>query len=263
MNNVELQKRILTWYAQNKRALPWRTTTDPYHVLVAEVMLQQTQVDRVIPKYRAFLQAFPTISDLADAPLSNVLEFWSGLGYNNRAVRLWEAVKMIKEKYDGKVPSNRGQLLALPGIGPYTADAILSFAFNLPYPCVDTNIRRVLIHELKLPESIPATTLYNIAVQQIPKGKSREWNNALMDYGAIVLTAKKTGIKPLTQQSKFLHSRRWYRGQIMKLLVQKKTIGLNDLIRYFKKDEDAFKDILKELQRDKLVLWREKNIYLP
>ncbi len=263
MEKAYFQQKILQWYTENKRDLPWRRTTDPYKIMVSEIMLQQTQVERVIPKYLAFIERFPTVKDLAQASPGEVLALWSGLGYNGRALRLQKAAKIIYERYEGIIPHSREQLLTLPGIGPYTANALLSFAFNLPYPCIDTNIRRILLHELHLPEHTSIDALYTIAQTLIPEGKSREWHNALMDYGNVVLTSKKTGIKPLTTQSKFLHSRRWYRGQIMKLLVQHKTVTLGHLCKTFQKEKEWLAGLLEEMAEEGLVCFTQETVTLP
>ena len=263
MNSKQLQSKILSWYKVHKRDLPWRKTSDPYKILVSEIMLQQTQVDRVIPKYLAFLKAFPSINALASAKTGDVLTLWSGLGYNARAIRLQKTAQVITKDFKGKFPKDRDVLLTLPGVGPYTANAVLSFAFNLPFPCIDTNIRRILLHELQLPESTSITKLYSIAESLIPKNKSCIWHNALMDYGSSVLTAKKTGIKALTKQSKFLHSRRWYRGQIMKIVVKEKKISLNKLSKLLKKEKTFLVSILDELQKEKLVKVVKNQITLP
>ena len=263
MDKLALQQKILAWYEKNKRDLPWRRTTNPYHIMVSEIMLQQTQVDRVIPKYEAFLQAFPTIWDLAEAPTSQVLELWSGLGYNSRAIRLQEAAKIICKRYDGQIPKSRDALLDLPGIGPYTANAILSFAHNLPHPCIDTNIRRIILHELKLSEKTSPAKLYAIAESLIPENRSRDWHNALMDYGSSILTSRKTGIKPLTTQSKFLHSKRWYRGQILKLLIKEKETTYKELITQFKKTTEEIVTIVQEMEKEKLVSVENERITLP
>ncbi len=259
----EFQKKILSWYAKNKRDLPWRRTTDPYNIMVSEIMLQQTQVDRVMPKYESFIQLFPTVRDLAKAPLSKVLELWSGLGYNSRAIRLHEAAKIICERFEGKIPQNQEKLLSLPGIGPYTATAILSFAFNLPCPCIDTNIRRILMHELKLPASTPQKVLCNIATTLIPEGRSRDWHNALMDYGSVVLTSRTTGIKSLTTQSRFLHSRRWYRGQVMKMLVEEKQTTIEELCRRFAQDKQWIAALIREMQHENLLRSDDDLVLLP
>lgn len=260
MNHQSFQRKILTWYANNKRDLPWRKTNDPYKIFVSEVMLQQTQVERVIPKYILFLQTFPTVAALAHASSRHVLELWSGLGYNRRAIHLHRAAQEITKKYNCMFPADREALLALPGIGPYTANAILSFAFNLPYPCVDTNIRRIFIHELQLPQDISLKELYTLAEKLIPQGKSCEWHNALMDYGSAVLTAKRTGIMPLTTQSRFLHSRRWYRGQIMKLLVKKKNMRLSELMELLKKDTSFLEEIIHSMEKESLLTYNNEVI---
>ena len=137
--------RLLAWYAAEGRShLPWRHTRDPYAVLVSEVMLQQTQVDRVLPKYREFLDRFPTLQALAAAPASEAIKAWAGLGYNMRAVRLHEIARQAVAEYGGELPAALDGLLALKGIGRYTAGAVACFAFGLPVATVDTNIRRVL-----------------------------------------------------------------------------------------------------------------------
>ena len=143
-----LRRAIRRWYRTNARDLPWRRTSDPYRILVSEIMLQQTQVDRVVPKYRAFLARFPTLRALARAPLADVLRAWSGLGYNARAKRLWECAKVIVATHAARVPSDIETLRALPGIGPYTASAVASFAFDAREAVVDVNVRRVLSRSL-------------------------------------------------------------------------------------------------------------------
>ncbi len=263
MNTHALQKKILSWYALHKRDLPWRRTEDPYKILVSEIMLQQTQVDRVVPKYHAFLKKFPTCIALARGKRSDVLALWSGLGYNNRAVRLHELAQIVVSKHEGEIPKDYESLISLPGVGPYTAHAILSFAFNLPYACVDTNIRRILIHELTLPHTLSDVKLRELAQELIPKNKSREWHNALMDYGSAVLTSKKTGIKAKTQQSKFFGSRRWYRGQIMKLLVERRSLYLTTLSKKLQKEDSWIKNIVDEMAMEGLVLREKEKISLP
>lgn len=263
MDKSAFRVKILSWYQRHKRDLPWRRTTDPYKILVSEIMLQQTQVDRVIPKYALLIEKFPTVQDLAKASTGTVLELWSGLGYNSRAIRLQEAARIICEMFNGEVPCNREQLLSLPGIGLYTTNAILSFAFNLPCPCIDTNIRRILLHELKLPESTPKNVLYNIAKTLIPEGRSRDWHNALMDYGSSVLTAKKTGIKSLTTQSKFLHSRRWYRGQVMRLLIREKQTTIEELCKRFAQDKQWITALIREMQHENLLRSNDDLVLLP
>ena len=198
---AELQTRLLGWYAVNARDLPWRRTTDPYAVLVSEVMLQQTQVPRVIPKYAAFLAAYPRLEDLAEAPLDDVLRLWKGLGYNARARRLRDcaaAAVSATAAAGGRaeLPRSFEALRELPGIGPYTARAVLAFAHNDDVAAVDANVRRVLTHELSLPANLGDRELQKVAEAVLPHGRGRDWHNALMDYGALVLTARATGLAP-------------------------------------------------------------------
>jgi A/G-specific adenine glycosylase len=281
---LHFQNEILTWYTQNQRDLPWRKTRDPYHILVSEIMLQQTQVSRVIPKFEAWLKAFPTVSDLANAPTPEVLKLWSGLGYNRRALNLKKTAVVVSEMYKGEFPKTEKELLALPGIGAYTARAILCFAFNEQVAVVDTNVRKViLIHffpeqirqlaeESKGPglrlQDAPASfrsdnkTISEIAEQLLPHGKAYEWNQALMDYASLVLKKEKITIP---KQSTFQGSRRYYRGQILKLLLTKKTLAVNDLGPAIKKDfnktETAWlEDLLDELIKEGFI--EVKNNYV-
>ncbi|ACF11513.1 HhH-GPD family protein [Chlorobaculum parvum NCIB 8327] len=214
------QSKILEFYQQNRRSFPWRMTTDRYAIMVSEVMLQQTQADRVARRFPLWLERFPDVQTLASASLREVLDAWSGLGYNSRGQRLHRAAAMVVEQFDGCVPSDPARLIELPGIGAYTSRSIPVFADNLDLAAVDTNIRRVLIHELNLPESITPKALLAVAEEVLPKGRSRDWHNALMDYGAMELTGRKTGIAPLTRQSTFKGSRRWYRSALLRELLK-------------------------------------------
>jgi A/G-specific adenine glycosylase len=213
------QAKIFDFYKENGRPFPWRMTSDRYAVMVSEVMLQQTQADRVVPRFIRWLERFPDVQTLAGASLREVLELWSGLGYNSRGQRLHRAASMIVMDHDGQVPGEPDLLMALPGIGAYTSRSIPVFADNRDIAAVDTNIRRVLIHELHLPESVTPSALLDIAGEVLPAGRSRDWHNALMDYGSMELTGRKTGIAPLTRQSRFRGSRRWYRGALLRELL--------------------------------------------
>ncbi|MFA5323190.1 MAG: hypothetical protein WC373_11010, partial [Smithella sp.] len=139
-----LNRRLLAWYRRNQRSLPWRETSDPYRIWISEIMLQQTQVDTVIPYYHRFLKTFPTLPSLAHAPLQDVLKIWENLGYYSRARNIHAAARMIVEKFDGRIPDNWEELKTLPGIGQYTAGAILSIAYEQALPAVDGNVRRIL-----------------------------------------------------------------------------------------------------------------------
>ncbi len=247
------QKKILAWYATHKRDLPWRKTTDPYAVLISEVMLQQTQVDRVIPKYLAWLERFPNFASLAEASVADVLTLWSGLGYNSRAVRLHKLAQEVVATYGGKLPKDPSLLLSLPGIGPYTCKSVLIFAGNADLACIDTNIRRIFISEFGLDPSLSQKELEVFALSVLPRGKSRDWHNALMDYGSQVLTSRKSGVAPVSKQPKFAGSRRMYRGKIVKLLIAEGSLSVSAPGSLLQKDEPFVRDVLADLEKGGLV----------
>ncbi len=193
---IHVQSSLLDWYAQEQRDLPWRTTSDPYAILVSEVMLQQTQVDRVLPKYKQFLAAFPTLADLATASTADVISVWVPLGYNRRAVSLQSIAKQVIAEYQGQIPDTIDELLKLKGVGRYTAGAIACFAYHKQVATVDTNIRRVL-HRIFLgleqPEQkINDNQMLLLAEQVLPEGQAYNWNQALMDLGATICTSNDT-----------------------------------------------------------------------
>ncbi|GCF10396.1 A/G-specific adenine glycosylase [Dictyobacter arantiisoli] len=204
-DSAQVHASLLSWYEQEQRALPWRTTSDPYAILVSEVMLQQTQVDRVLPKYQQFLSAFPTLIDLAAAATADVIAVWVPLGYNRRAVSLQAIARQVVDKYDGHIPDTIDELLTLKGIGRYTAGAIACFAYRKQVATVDTNIRRVL-HRVFLglehpePKANDAQML-SLAEQILPEGQAYNWNQALMDMGATICSSNNPlcGSCPLQQ----------------------------------------------------------------
>lgn len=190
---AKFQNQLLEWYGQFGRDLPWRRTSDPYKILVSEVMLQQTQVDRVIPKFHEFLGKYPTLKDLAVAHPDDVRKTWYPLGYNIRPYRLHGIACEAVERYGGVIPSKADELMALKGIGRYTAGAIRSFAFNKDAPILDTNVMRVL-HRIFIGNGDPKkqkTDLWVLSEKLIPRGKGYDFNQALMDFGAMVCTARK------------------------------------------------------------------------
>lgn len=188
-------QQLLAWYAQNHRALPWRATRDPYRLWVAEVMLQQTRTETVLGYYERFLRAFPTVEALARAPLDRVLKAWEGLGYYARARNLHRAAQIVVERYQGRLPAKKDELLKLPGVGRYTAAAVASLAFGEPEPVLDGNVRRVLARLLAL-EDDPARPHLERALEgwlrelltAVPEARGRpgEFNQALMELGAVV-----------------------------------------------------------------------------
>jgi A/G-specific adenine glycosylase len=185
---------LLAWYRIHGRAhLPWRQTRDPYRVLVSEFMLQQTQVERVLPLYEAFVAAFPDLASLAAAQAADVVRLWRGLGYNSRAVRLHALARAVVERHGGALPSDREALLALPGIGPYTASAVRAFAFELDDVALDTNIRRIAHRTalgLEYPPQAGERHLDALARAALPAGSAHDWNSAMMDVGATICSAR-------------------------------------------------------------------------
>jgi A/G-specific adenine glycosylase len=254
-----LQQKIFLFFQANKRDLPWRRTTDPYKILLSELMLQQTQVSRVVSFYNHWVAQWPTVFSLASASRAEVLKAWMGLGYNTRAVNLHKAAQKIVADFDGDVLNAMKRYIELPGVGRYTSQAVQIFSTNADLVTVDTNIRRIFICEFHLPESISDAELWNIAEKCLPKGKSREWHNALMDYGALHLTVQKTGIKPKTQQSRFEGSDRQIRARILRSLL-KEDISLSDLEETYKGEQARLKKILEKMVAEQLIMQR-KNIY--
>jgi len=186
----KIQKNLLCWFNKKGRDLPWRKTRDPYAIWVSEIMLQQTQVATVIPYYQRFLKSYPTIRHLAKADLSKVLKLWEGLGYYSRARNLHRASNVVLNHFQGKIPDDLKDLLGLPGIGRYTAGAILSIAFNKEAPILDGNVKRVLSRLLAISEDQKKTEglLWKLSESLIPKGRANSFNQAIMDLGAVICT---------------------------------------------------------------------------
>jgi len=189
------RRTLLNWYAAHGRDLPWRRTDDPYHILVSEIMLQQTQVERVLPKYDEWLKKFPSLAALAAAPVDEVTETWYPLGYNIRPRRLHAIARESVERYGGRLPSDEGTLRSFKGIGPYTAGAILSFAFRRPAAILDTNVARVLFRVFvgrgHARSHAMRRRLWKISEALVPRRDAFDFNQALMDFGATVCVARK------------------------------------------------------------------------
>lgn len=289
----EIQIQVLDWYKENGRHdLPWRNFDSnqnqlAYHVLVSEFMLQQTQVERVIPKYQAFLRRFPTMLDLASAQAADVITLWSGLGYNRRAVMLYNTASAIAREYSGIIPSDSGLLAKLPGIGPYTLAAILAFGFNQPVVVLDTNIIRfyeLLVFGYDKPSVKQVTGL---AVQFVPINESRQWHSALMDLmseirkirspkseqeallKAITMLSLPTLPKltdiPLERpkQSPFRDSKRYYRGRIIAYLTQcpanRASLKAIQLLLKSERMPENYEilELLQSLKKDSLIMLSE------
>jgi A/G-specific adenine glycosylase len=199
------QRKLLAWYRRHGRDLPWRRTRDPYHVLVSEIMLQQTQVERVVPKYHEFLERYPTWDDLARARTADVRRTWRPLGYNIRPVRLQAIARETMARYDGKLPADAQALLSMRGIGRYTAGAVMSFAYGRDVPILDTNVRRVIARVFlgrRRAARVRGDALYwEVADALVPRGRGYDFNQALMDFGATWCTARRPRCAPCTMRS--------------------------------------------------------------
>jgi A/G-specific adenine glycosylase len=190
MAEFDPHRALIDWYERHQRSLPWRATRDPYAVLVSELMLQQTQVDRVVPYFERFMAQFPSFEALAAASRADVIRLWSGLGYNRRAVHLHEAARLVVDRHSGRLPSDRESLEALPGIGPYTAGAVLSMAFGQNEAAPDTNVRRV-IGRYALSDAEGGQSIDAMVASLVPASRAGDWNQGLMDLGSSVCLARK------------------------------------------------------------------------
>jgi A/G-specific adenine glycosylase len=251
------QKKIYEYYADSGRSFPWRKNVSPYRVLVSEIMLQQTQVERVTEKYVEFLAAFPDFAALAKAPLSKLLKIWQGMGYNRRALALKSLAQKVLKDHRGKLPSEPDKLMALPGVGKYTAGAVRAFAFNKPVVFLDTNIRRVYIHEFfQDRENIRDEELLPFVEQTMDTRNPRKWYNALMDYGAML---KKEHGNPnrrsahYTRQSPFENSNRQVRGMIVKILVEASSLSTSQIAKKTGMDEERVKKNLLQLEEEGFI----------
>ena len=240
MTHREFQRTIWRHHRLHVRDLPWRLPAsrqgnpNPYQILVSEIMLQQTQVDRVVPKYTEFIRAFPTIRSLAHAPLKDVLRVWQGLGYNRRAKMLQETAKEIVKNHGGRIPKNPETLQSLPGIGPYTARAICVFAYNIPSVCIETNIRSVYLHFFfKERSNVSDTELIPLIEKTLSYENPREWYAALMDYGSVLKKENQNPSRKSThhvRQAPFKGSTREIRGAIVKVLVKNTRVTMSDIV---------------------------------
>jgi A/G-specific adenine glycosylase len=233
----DLHARVFSWVTPRLRQLPWRDERDPWKILVSEIMLQQTSVQRVLGKWEAFIAEFPTTHTCAEAELGHVLRLWQGLGYPRRARNLHNASRVIVSEHSGRVPRLLDELMALPGVGPYTARAVMAFAFEDDVAVVDTNIARVL--RRLTGESLSPRSTQVVADEVLPEGESWLWNQAMMDLGATVCRPRPLcaqcpvqyvcewrglGVDPAerpasTRQARFEGSDRQARGRLMKALV--------------------------------------------
>jgi A/G-specific adenine glycosylase len=261
MNNTQFKKIVWDHYRKAGRSnLPWRKTTNVYHILVSEIMLQQTQVSRVVSKYTDWLRVYPDIKSLAQADFIEVLQYWQGLGYQRRAKYLQQIAVIILEKYNGKFPKNMSaeELDELPGIGPYTARAIKTFSSNSPEVFIETNIRTVYIHHFFNGTSdVNDKDILSKIEETLELDSPKEWYWALMDYGSYL---KSTGIKnnhqskTYAKQTKFTGSNRQVRGKILKFLLEVKSVSLKSVHKKISVDKDACKKAMQELEKEGFIV---------
>ena len=250
---LQLQQKVLEFFADHGRDLPFRRTTNPYRITVSEFMLHQTQVERVVPKYQAWIKRWPSWRALAKASRRDILSAWSGLGYNRRAIYLQDCARKISAQFRGRLPQDASTLEKLPGIGPYTARAILIFAFNQPLAAIDTNIRRVLLHEFVWPTKTSAGDLMRLAERVLYIDDPRIWHYALMDYSRLALPKQMAAIPPLTRQSRFAGSIRQIRGEIIRQLTSKRSVRQSTIARMLDRTPEDVSKAVESLQSEGLI----------
>lgn len=266
----KFQKTVWDYYEKNKREnLPWRKAITPYKVYVSEIMLQQTQVDRVVDFFNKWMKEFPTIKTLAEAKQSDVLRIWKGLGYNSRAIRMKRTAEIIMEKFHGKFPKSYHDILSLPGIGPYTAGAISAFAYNESLVFIETNIRRVYLHHFfKDQENIHDKDLVEFITKSVSQDNPREWYWALMDYGSYLgktIPNPNKKSRHYTKQSTFKGSNREIRGKILEILLKKKKLSIEKLeekLENFSDDKERIESIVSGLEKEGFLVLTNGKVVL-
>lgn len=257
MHVKTFQHLVLSYYAKHARDLPWRNTTDPYAIIVSEIMLQQTQVERVIEKYKTFLVQFPSIYDLAKASLADVLLMWHGLGYNRRAKYLHELAHIVVHKYNGTIPQHVEQLVHLPGIGSATAAAIVTYTWNNPVVFVETNIRTVfLYHFFSEKNKVSDKEIVQIVEKTLYMKDPRTWYWALMDYGSMLKkerVVRNTQSTHFVKQSRFEGSTRQIRGRILTTLIQKKRVQISEVYSTFAIEQKVMDAVIAGLVKNGLI----------
>lgn len=245
------------YYKTHKRSLAWRNTKDPYKILVSEVMLQQTQVERVKKFYEEFLRAFPNTKTLAEAPLSEVLKLWKGLGYNRRAVNLKRAAEEVEKNHKGKFPKDYASLLKLPGIGQSTAGAIMNFAYNTPTPFIETNIRSIYLYSFfKNKDGVHDKEILELVSKTQDAENPREWYYALYDYGTHLKKTvgnQNSRSRHFKKQSSFKGSNRELRSLILSRLLEKKKVTPEQLVKALQRDKEAIVKNLTAFEKEGVI----------
>lgn len=258
------QAVILDYYRVHGRVFPWRETIDPYHILVSEFMLQQTQTSRVVEKYIEFTTAFPDVFQLARSPFHEVLRLWQGLGYNRRALALHKTASEIVDRYDGKVPDDPVLLQQLPGIGEYTASAMMAIAFNKPAVVIDTNIRTVYLYFFfRDVKTIGKSKIVLMIEKTIDRDSPREWYYALFDYGSMLKRDKKDlEAGKRRKQGTFRGSDRELRGTILRLLLDAEVMTEDQLLIRLPSDNERIRRLLTQLHEEGLLEIRNGIVHI-
>lgn len=265
MNVKKFQNIVWEHYTNNKRDLPWRQTHDPYSILVSEIMLQQTQVRRVLPKYTEWLNLFPSFKHLSQAPLHKVLKAWQGLGYNRRGLNLKKTSDIIVKKYNGHLPSDKQELLELPGIGPYTSGALQAFIWNKPVIFIETNIRTVFIHHFfNDKKDIHDKEILPYIEKTLKTENVREWYYALMDYGTNLkknLPNPNRASKHYTKQTPFKDSNRELRSLLLQYILTHQPVSQTQILTNVKGTDGKKKKNLKALVAEGFIKETE-NVFV-
>jgi A/G-specific adenine glycosylase len=268
LKTAEFQQIVRDFYAQHGRTLPWRETTDPYKIFVSEIMLQQTQAERVIPKYKKWIKKWADFSSLAKADKSDILQQWQGLGYNRRANYLYQSAQQIVSEHGGTLPEEESELRDLYGVGDYTAGALQAFCFNEPVVFVETNIRTVFIyHFFPEQEDISDTQIEKKVRKTLPDKRIREWYWALMDYGHY-LKQKVGNLNKQSQsyqtQSQFAGSNRQLRSKLLRFILEHQPVNLETIKKHLNSETERQESIetnLQNLTKDGLISRGENGLY--
>lgn len=264
------QQKIYDFYKKNKRNFVWRENITPYKIFISEVMLQQTQTARVVPKFEAWIQKFPDFQTLAQASQHEVLSAWQGLGYNRRGLAVHASAKKIVQEFFKKLPEDPVILQTFPGIGPNTAGSICAFAFNIPVVFIETNIRTVFLHEFFLGQAnVSDRELLPLIEKYMDVQSPREWYYALMDYGVYLkkkLKATNKNSKHYSRQSKFVGSKRQVRGAVVRILTKIGKVSFDDLVALVAQElpnnqHDVVK-VVEQLAVEKLVQVSDDHLFL-
>lgn len=267
MKEAAFRKTIWDYYTKHGRhAMEWRHTADSYRIVVSEVMLQQTQVDRVALKYPIFIKRFPTFASLAKASVADVVSAWQGLGYNRRALNLKKLAEAVMKQHKGKLPRDPVLLDELPGIGQASASSIAAFAFNTPVAFIETNIRRVYIHFFFADKkNVYDSDILELVERTLDANNPREWYFALMDYGSMLVSAVKNPNRKsahYAKQPKFEGSSRQVRGAILKLLVKHKKCTAAAIAKQIAKPAERINEALASLEKDGFIVRQKKTFML-